>query len=170
MELRDQNFIPHEQSPIDGINATLKELGSTAQWKKAPERIPGTESLKDKSVVMVDDERGVLEAFVPDLMVATDGKAAFIQYSSQSIDDLLNQIQASNANVVLLDYHLSEMLKGAAVARTLLEKGFAGSVVGFSSDSSAKREFQEAGALGSIEKEAWAPESSVGRLAELLRE
>lgn len=167
MELIDKDLKPQEQSPIDKINATLKELGSTAKWKRAPERIEGTEVLKDKTVAMVDDERGVLEAFVPDLMVATDGKATFIRYGGQSVEDLIKQIWQTKADLVLLDYHLSEMLKGYEITRALIDAGFAGSVVGFSSDNDAKRKFKEAGALGSVDKEAGFPKSSVSKLAEL---
>ena len=167
MELSDKNFAPPAQSPIEKINATLQELGSTAKWKRAPERIPGTEALKDKTIVMVDDESGVLEAFIPDLMVATDGKATFIKYNGQSVEELIEQIRQSKANLVLLDFHLSETLKGATVARAMTDQGFAGSIVGFSSDDDARRKFKAAGALGAINKEAGFPESSVKKLGEL---
>lgn len=169
MELKDTNLTPQEQSPIDKINLVLKELGSTAKWKRAPEKIEGAEVLKDKTIVMIDDVQGVLEAFVPDLVVATDGKATFIKYTGQSKEELIEQIQQSKANVVLLDYHLSEALKGSEVTLALLGIGFNGSIVGFSSDSDAKRDFQRAGALGSVDKEAGFPKSSVTKLAELLK-
>lgn len=169
MELKDTNLTPQEQSPIDRINFVLKELGSTAKWKRAPEKIEGTEVLKDKTVVMVDDVQGVLEAFVPDLVVATDGNAVFIKFTGQNTEELIEQIQQSKADVVLLDYHLSEALKGSEVTRALLGAGFHGSIVGFSSDSDPKRDFQQAGALGSVDKEAGFPKSSVSKLAELLK-
>ena len=169
MELKDTNLTPQEQTPIDKINLILKELGSTAKWKRAPEKIDGTEVLKNKTIVMVDDVQGVLEAFVPDLVITTDGKATFIKYTGQSTEELIDQIQQSKADVVLLDYHLSQALKGSEVTRVLLGAGFNGSIVGFSSDSDAKRDFQQAGALGSVDKEAGFPKSSVSKLAELLK-
>ena len=84
MEIKDLNLIPQEPSPLDKINAILKDLGSSAKWKRAPEHIEGAELLREKTIVMVDDEQQVLEAFVPDLVVATDGKAIFIKIFSVS--------------------------------------------------------------------------------------
>ena len=126
-----QKFYPQEPLLIDKINGTLKMLGSTMKWKRAPEVIKGAEVLKDKKIAMVDDEQGVLESFVPDLMTATDGKAAFIKYEGQSIDELTKQIQDAEADLVLLDYHLSEVLKGSDVARALTDNGFSGDMSEF---------------------------------------
>jgi CheY-like chemotaxis protein len=170
MDLGEKNFAPQEPALIDKINSTLENLGSTAKWKRAPEKIEGAEILKDKKIAMVDDEQGVLEAFVPDLMTATDGNASFIRYQGQSIEELVAQIQTTEANLVLLDYHLSKMLKGSDVARALLDGGFSGTTMGFSSDRGAKEDFEKAGALSSVEKEAWSPEVSVKQLAKLLTE
>ena len=134
MDLGDKNFIPQEPSLIDRINGKLEALGSGMKWKKAPEIIEGAEILKDRIVAMVDDEQGVLEAFIPDLMVATDGKAIFIKYDGQTVDELIKQIQGTEANLIILDYHLSKVVKGSDVARALRERGFSGDTVGFSSD------------------------------------
>jgi hypothetical protein len=60
------------------------------------------------------------------------------------------------------------MEKGAAVAREMTDQGFAGSIVGFSSDDYVRREFKEVGALGAIDKEAGFPEASIKKLASLL--
>ncbi len=168
MELGDKSFTPQEPLLIDKINGTLKMLGSTMKWKRAPEVIKGAEVLKDKKIAMVDDEQGVLESFVPDLMTATDGKAAFIKYEGQSIDELTKQIQDAEADLVLLDYHLSEVLKGSDVARALTDNGFSGDMVGFSSDPGAASDFKKEGALGSVDKKAWSPEVSVEQVAQLL--
>lgn len=118
---------------------------------------------------MVDDAQGLLECFAPHLIVATDGNATFIKYNGQSIEELVKQILQTKANLVLLDYHLSDTLKGSSVARALLGDNFSGLVVGFSSDSGAKRDFQQSGAFGSVDKNAGSPETSVKALAELLK-
>ena len=168
MDLGEKNFVPKEPALIDKINSTLENLGSSSKWKRALEIIEGTEILRDKTIAMVDDEQGVLEAFVPDLMTATDGKATFIKYNGQSIEELVAQIQAAEATLILLDYHLSKMLKGSDVARALSDEGFLGIAIGFSSDNNAKKDFEDAGAFGSVEKEAWSPETSIKQLAKLL--
>lgn len=168
MELNDKNFTSQQPLLIDKINATLKELGSGNEWIKPPEPVEGTEILKNKNIVMVDDVQGLLECFAPHLMVATDGNAAFIKYNGQSIEELVKQILQTKANLVLLDYHLSDTLKGSSVARVLLGDKFPGLVVGFSSDPRAERDFNQSGAFGSVDKSAGSPEDSIKALAELL--
>jgi len=180
MESNDQNLGQEQPVLLDKINTAIKELGGGAKWKRTPEHLDGTEVLKDKTVVMVDDEIGVLEAFVPNLMVATDGKASFIRYDNRSLEQLVAQIQEAKADVVLLDYHLSRgperafpftpgELEGSEVARGLVGAGFTGSIIGFSSDTYVKREFQDAGALGAINKSPGFPGDSVKELAQLLK-
>ncbi|MFA6270037.1 MAG: hypothetical protein WC657_02395 [Candidatus Paceibacterota bacterium] len=157
------------QEPInlkDKINETFEKLGVSARWRKAPEAIEGTKVLKDKTIVMVDDVVGVLESFAPHLIVATEGKASFITYNGQPLEELINQILESNPNLVLMDYHLSGTLKGSEVIRKLKEANYDGDSVGFSSDNNTTMDFENAGAVASISKEAGYPEASVKELSQ----
>jgi len=153
---------------LEDINKKLQELGSTARWKKTPETVPGSEVLKDKILVMVDDVVGVLQGFAPHLMVATDGKASFIHYQGQELEEMLREILGHNPNIVLLDHDLSDQLKGPEIAKALKQAGFTGDIVGFSSERYAAKEFRNTGAIGCVEKEAGDPGLSIKKLADLI--
>ncbi|MEK7608325.1 MAG: hypothetical protein AAB495_01995 [Patescibacteria group bacterium] len=153
---------------LERINTALAGLGSTAKWKRAPKFEQEYNPLRGKTVIMVDDAQGVLEAFAPTLMVATEGKAVLILFNGQSAEELAAEIQAKKADIVLLDYHLSESIKGAAVGRKLLGGGFEGKLFGFSSDPDTVRAFRDAGVNDCISKEAGSPEKSVKDLAQRL--
>lgn len=153
---------------LEKVNSALETLGSKDRWKRTPEFLEGYEPLKNKTLVMVDDVRDVLESFIPHLVVATDGKAYFIEYKGQELDELIHQIMEYNPNLVVIDYHLSDDVKGSSVVSTLREQNFTGDAVGFSSDPFTKKQFMEAGVKGVVEKEAWDPKTSIERLAELI--
>lgn len=168
MEGGNLNAEVQKVSLLEKVNTALQELGSSSRWKKTPELVEGGEVLKDKILVMVDDVKDVLESFAPHLIVATEGKASFIHYHGQQLEELLNDILAHNPNIVLLDYHLSSQVKGTAVAKALHESGFTGESVGFSSDISAAREFGKVGVTECIGKNAGYPEGTVKVLADLV--
>ena len=168
--MEGENILNPEVQPmtlLEKINKVLAELGSTGKWKRPPEFLEGYEPLKDKIVVMVDDVKTVLENFVPHLIVATDGKASFVEYKGQKLDELLEQIMLHKPNIVVMDYHLSENLKGTSVINALREQNFPGKTIGFSSDNTA-REFSDAGAIGVVDKGGYSPEDSVEKLAKLV--
>lgn len=153
---------------LEKVNNALEALGSKARWKRAPEFLESYEPLRGKILVMVDDVREVLESFAPHLITATDGSASFIEYKGQKLNELLDQILQYNPNIVLLDYHLSDQLKGTEVSRALHATGFTGESIGFSSDPSVTREFEDSDATGCIDKNASYPEESVQKLAQLI--
>ena len=153
---------------LEKINKALADLGSTGKWKRPPEFLEGYAPLKDKIVVMVDDVKTILENFAPHLIVATDGKASFIEYKGQKLDELIHQIMEHSPNIVVMDYHLSESLKGTSVIRELQGQNFSGQAVGFSSDNNTTREFMDAGAKGAVDKGGYSPEKSVEELANLI--
>jgi len=138
---------------LDRINRALKELGSSAKYKKAPKYKPGFEHLRDKTVVIIDDVYGVLEGFIPEMMVASNGNADFIHFTNQSKEELVRQIMEKNPDIVFLDYNLSDELKGSAIAKQLKSEGFGGDVIGFSSDPGTSRDFQNAGARACLNKD-----------------
>ena len=153
---------------LETINNALAKLGSTSKWKRPPEFFEDYEPLKDKIVVMVDDVKTILENFAPHLIMATAGKASFIEFTGQQLDELIEQIMAFNPNIVVMDYHLSDHLKGTSVIKALRMKNFSGEAVGFSSDNHTAREFLDAGAIGFVDKSAHSPEDSVKKLAQVI--
>lgn len=163
----DKDQENHQAFLLDKVNAALRELGSTAQWKRAPEFLKEYEPLRGKTVLLVDDVNDVLQAIMPELIVATDGNASFIEYKQQELEELVKEIIERNPNIVLLDYHLSDELKGETIVRTLAEQQFVGSAIGFSSDSDTTRSFKNSGAMASVRKNAGFPEATVKDIAKL---
>jgi len=170
MDTENQSPEIKKMALLEKINRAVAELGSTLEWIKLPEAVPGTEILKDKVIVMVDDMREVLANFVSDLMMATDGKAAFVQYVGQEMEELSRQVLANNPDIVLLDHNLSDRVKGAAAAAALKQAGFGGSIVSFSSEQLSSREYQNVSVLGSVEKNNAHPEKSIKQLADLINQ
>jgi hypothetical protein len=102
---------------LDRANELLEQIGSTGRLLEVPEDHPDYASLKGKSVMMVDDTKRLLENFIPDLVRATDGNASVIHYKGENPMRLTADIKRTNPDVLLLDFHLSEDLKGDGVAR-----------------------------------------------------
>lgn len=162
------NLETNKEAILGKINQKLAALGSKSEWLRSPEFFPEYEMLKGKTILMVDDIKEVIEGFVPDLMVATNGNASFIQHGQQTIEELVDEIMKANPNIVLLDYNLAQDIKGDVVARLLKEKGFAGESIGFSSENEHAGKFMKAGALGCIEKSTFEPSDSIKKLAEIV--
>ncbi len=177
MDKVDLGHEAEQAAILDKINSALQELGSTSKWIRAPDFFPEYESLRNKKIVMVDDVINVLENYAPDLLVATDGKANFIHYNNETLDELVKKIIsmsgiktkiiAHNPNIVLLDYHLSRQLTGSQVAMAL-KKHFSGDIVGFSSDETTNKNFTEAGVKGCVDKGSATPEQTIQALGKLM--
>lgn len=167
---QDMSLDPEVQkmSLLEKINKALADLGSTKKWKKAPEFLKEYEPLRGKVLVMVDDIKNLLEHFAPDLIVATNGNASFIEYTGQDIDKLIKQIMQYNPDIVVMDYHLSDYLKGSSVIMSLNEQNFSGQAIGFSSDNDTSKDFIAAGVKGTVKKDTSQPEKSVAELANLI--
>ncbi len=149
--------------------AALKEItGEEPHLGNLPEAIKGTENLEGKRIIMIDDDTDTLASFVAPLLVATQGKATFVPYGGQTEKELVAEISASGADIVLLDYHLSSLMDGTSVAEALLDSGFPCKVVGFSSDKTADQAFKKVGTMGAINKDPSMPEMSIRKLAEVL--
>lgn len=149
--------------------STIEEVtGVKSDLEKLPKPVEGAEILKEKTIVLIDDDRDVFESFIPHLMVATEGKAIFIAHGGQSEEEIIREISESGANVVLLDFHLSMRIEGTNIAKALKDSGFSGAIIGFSSDKTADQAFKKAGALGAINKNTNAPEVSIRKLAQVL--
>ena len=152
---------------LNKINNTLLGIGFTGKWIKVPElRFPEKVygSIRSKSLIMIDDSADILGAFAPYLMVATHCNASFIKYRTQSLTFLAKEIIKRNCDIVLMDYHLSETIKGVDIIVILREKGFNGCIVGFSAGKFS-REFIVGGADYFLNKNVVDPEQSIADLA-----
>ena len=157
-----------EEDLLQRINRALKELGSSSKWLKLPKFLPDYESLRGKKILLVDDVVEVVESLIPDLMVATDGNASFIHYKEQELELIISEILEKNPDIILLDYNLSESLKGTEIARILKEKAFTGKSIGFSSEKDTSKKFIDAGAFGYVEKNAYDPEACLKGIAKIV--
>lgn len=156
-----------ERSPeelLECINHALEDMGSTMRYKKIPDAFPGCESLKGKHITMVDDSHIILEGFLAELMIATGGCAQCIHQQGQTVDELVNEVLATNSDAILMDY----MLQGYhddTVIRRIREKNPSLLCIGFSSMAGA---FDHTG-IPSVRKNAWDREEVFQKIAEIVR-
>ena len=80
----------------------------------------------------------------------------------------MKEIIQHNPNIVVMDFHLAEEIKGSTVIQALNNRGFTGLSVGFSSDTDASDDFIAAGAKGAVNKDSGNPEGSVTAVAKLI--
>lgn len=153
---------------LQKINEALKALGRTETWLKAPDFLPEYEALRGKKIILVDDVVGVLANIIPEYIVATDGSADAILHTGQSLAELVAEILAKNPEIVLMDYTLANDITGVEVISELKAQGYAGKVVGNSSEKQRGKEFARVGAIGSINKSAYPTSDSIKELAVLL--
>lgn len=151
----------------------LKELGITPYLDKVevPEFVEEFNSLKDKVVLMVDDDETLIERYIPLLLVATQGKAKFLYQNNGTLDEVLSKIEGIKADIVLMDESLGEVsepylysqdssdepelidsLFGTIVISKLRERGYEGKLICFSGDPMGEWEWKRCGGNGSIQK------------------
>lgn len=156
-----------ERSPeelLECINHALEDMGSTMRYKRIPDAFPGCESLKGKHITMVDDLKIVLEGFLAELMVATDGCAQFIHQQEQTVDELVDEVFAKKSDAILMDYML-QGYHGDTVVRRIRERNPSLLCIGFSSMAGA---FDHTG-IPSVRKNAWDREKLFQEIAEIVR-
>lgn len=164
---------PNNQEPnktllLEKINKALLEIGSKAQYLKVPEDYPEYQTLKGKKVLMLDDVKGLLEAFIPDLMVATNGNASYIFYKGETPEEVVKQIIEQNPEIALLDYRLSKEVSGTDIYKILKENGFTGKSIGFSSDKDSIELFKKTGVEDCVEKDTFDTGAVVKEIAKLV--
>lgn len=153
---------------LDKINETLALLESKARYLKVPEDYPEYQSLKGKKILMLDDIERLLEAFLPDLMVATDGNASFVLQKGETAEETAKEILTQNPDIALLDYSLQEGVKGTDVYEFLKKSGYLGKSIGFSSDKESQKLFKKAGVEDCIEKDTFDTSAIVKEIAKLV--
>lgn len=123
-------------------------------------------------VAMVDDERGVLEEYIPALIYATRGAVSQIlfQNTSEDVTSIVHKVKLVNPDVLLLDYRLSgsecppfgtDVMPHIQGLRQTMR------VIGFSSNPSNRERFRDAGADGFVTKSS--PIDSVPELRSVLQ-
>lgn len=138
--------LPSDAELLEQINREFGRLGETARYKRLPEVPAVCAALHRRMLVMVDDSSGVLAAYVPHLVAATRGRAAFVLHQEQGVEQLVDETLAHSPDTVLMDYFLAGDLRGDTVAQLLSERaGRAASCIGFSSMPSAARYFARVG-------------------------
>lgn len=158
----------HKDALLKKANTTLEELGLNARYKKLKETIEGCEVLKGKKIVMVDDLVNLMQLFAGDLTVATDGNASFILHTDQTENNLSKQIIDAHPDIVLMDKNLGNNLSGVDITRNLLNNNSSITVIGFSSESSAGKEFLSAGARGFVDKDTTDTVETIRNIAKII--
>jgi len=158
----------HVQSPafLEQVETALAAMQSridrhSAVFKTALKQILRYESILDLQrfghIAMVDDERGVLEDYIPVLIYATRGATSQIlfQHKEESVGSIVERVELVNPDVVLLDYRLSgsgqppygtDVMPGLRNLRRTMR------IIGFSSNPSNEKKFMDAGADGFVTK------------------
>jgi DNA-binding NarL/FixJ family response regulator len=107
-----------------------------------------------RRIVLVDDSRGVMEAFEHLLGDVTTGEARFVHHIDQSAEELCREILQHRPDLVLLDANLARGIKGYRLLPLLLKGDPQLKCLGFSSDDGLRERFREAGAVGFVHKRA----------------
>lgn len=155
-----------ESNPVlELVNNALEKLGSKMKYIKAPEYLPEYDALKGKKIIMIDDSFDVLENILPELVVASNGNAETIHYTNQKLEELVVELLDKHPDILILDYHLSDYLKGIEIAKELNKAGFEGKIVGGSSESERGKEFMKVGAVGNIDKTEYPTSDTIKHLA-----
>ncbi len=147
------------------VNKAFELLESTTRYKRVKENVPGSEGLRGKRITMVDDVKTVLEGFVEDLVVASDGNASFILHADQPVEELIAEILASDPDVVLVDGHLAKGIQGNKVVEFLLQSRPDILPILFSSDTRFAQAAGVEGVITSVNKDSADPEASVQQIA-----
>lgn len=161
------NDLPSDTELLEQINVQLGQLGQTLRYKRLPEVPAACAALHRHMLVMVDDIPDVLAAYVPHLIAATRGRAAFVLHREQDIGQLIDETLAHVPDTVLMDYFLAGGLRGDTVAQLLHERTSRDvTCIGFSSMASAARLFARVGSRA-VTKSPSDPAASLAEVAKI---
>ena len=111
---------------------------------------------------------GQIEAHADALVVATNGHAEFFHHTGEEPQQIVAEILKLDPDIVLMDENLHGNVRGTSLTRDLARTGFKGKIVGFSSDPSLARAFEQAGAVGMLRKSAFRIEENLQKLSALV--
>ncbi len=140
----------------ENLTRALAETGGglSASLALPEEYNPGTEALRGKRIVMVDDEvNAVLQSIVHG-SVATDGHFDVVlqKDATDTADRLADRILEKNPDLVLVDFDFAFSVTGDMVVRALREKGYSGRIIGSSQRSDNAEAFLKVGVINSYDK------------------
>jgi hypothetical protein len=113
---------------------------------------PMTEALQGKKLLLVDDIPVFACIFGIELMLATQGNAAFVIHQSQSVEELAAEIIVHEPSILIMDGILVGAVRGWDVIRAVLLQRPKLICIGFSSDPDFEQTFIDAGAVGFVHK------------------
>lgn len=165
-QFADQN--PDDAQILAKLKILLAEIGYPAR-KTLPDDLPEYAPLKDKKVMMLDNDPDTIFLFLPFLCRATNGKAGQIYHRTESVEELAQKVMDSAPDYLLLDYDLSRSIKGPEIAKALRDAGYIGQIIGFSDlmEENRRTEFIKAGANDGLLK-GFNPAASLIALAQLV--
>ncbi len=140
----------------ENLTRALAETGGglSASLALPEEYVPGTESLRGKRIVMVDDEiNAVLQSIVHG-SVATNGNFDVVlqKDAADTADRLADRILEKNPDLVLVDFDFAFSVTGDMVVHALREKGYSGRIIGSSQRSDNAEAFMKVGVVNSYDK------------------
>lgn len=155
---------------LTNIQRAYAKLGEHITLAEPLLSAPLAHILVGHHILMVDDSREALIAFVEPLMVATDGKAEFLFHSSQTGEQLCEEILSSAATLILLDGNLRYGIKGEELIASIKHARPSLRIIGFSSSMDLEAPFMKAGAEVFVQKDTSEPAQTVRELAQALAE
>jgi len=143
-----------KQITVEELHEFLERNSVTRRYNKLPS-VPECEHLVGKQILMVDDSQALITSYLPRLYVATNGMADAILYRNEMVEELAKKIIDRKPDIVLMDFNLASDVNGATVTKELRRNGYAGIIVGFSSErgGEVKKMFKLSGAEGSVYKD-----------------
>lgn len=134
------------------LNA-MSETFQYGRFKSLPEISPeASKILGGVRITIVDDLADVLMHVGADLLVATEGNISLLYHTTQSFEELVEQIVATSPELVLMDGALRRGMKGADLITSLTAKLPGTCMVAHSGDDDLNQEMLKVGAFGFISK------------------
>jgi len=107
------------------------------------------EALKNKRILIVDDEPNLIRAEFAALYVATGGSAMLLVATNETNEELARKILAIEPEILLLDGNMG-VIYGPTVAQELLKQGYDFKI--FAHTHGSTRDFRKVGVEDKIEK------------------
>lgn len=150
-------FLDQVDTALAVFGTTRRDMVIESEFKDLVGHRTAYDPLPVVHLAMVDDERWLLEQYVPGLIYVTRGAASQIlfQHKKEGIDSIQRRVALINPDVVLMDYRLNKDGNppyGTEVIPLLRKLSRKMLIIGFSSNADNKDKFMSAGADGFVRK------------------